>query len=122
MRRAIVPLLLVLILAGGLVYQLWYLPTRFAVDIGSGMLAKQLCSCLFVASRDLEDCRADQFESMDPIRVVVQSGAGQGGMKGGMKDAEAGGAEAGEPGVRAFVPGFGERFAGYRPGLGCTLE
>ncbi len=98
MRRALVPLLLVLVLAGGLVYQLWYLPTRFAVDIGSGMLAKQMCSCIFVAGRDVEDCRADQFESMDPIQVEV------------------------EQRVRAFVPGFGERFAVYREGFGCTLE
>lgn len=90
-----------LLLGGGIAYQVWYEPTRFKVDIGAGMLAKQLCSCVFVAKRDLEDCRADQFESMDPIQVELQRESGR---------------------VRAFLLGFGERVAVHREGLGCTLQ
>lgn len=92
---------LMLLLGGGIAYQLWYEPTRLAVGIGAGMLAKQLCSCVFVADRDLEDCRADQLESMDPIQVEL--------------DAE-------RARVRAFLPGFGERLAVHRDGLGCSLR
>jgi hypothetical protein len=79
----------------------WYLPTRNAVDIGAGMLAKQVCSCVYVAARDLADCRADQFPSMDPIRVEVLRDEGR---------------------VRAWIPALGERTAIHREGLGCVLE
>jgi hypothetical protein len=76
-------------------------PTRFAVGIGAGMLAKQVCSCIYVAKRNVEDCRADQYESMDSIRLEVLDA---------------------EERVRAWVPGFGERISIYREGFGCTLE
>ena len=79
----------------------WYLPTRAAVDIGAGLLAKQICSCVFVAERSVEDCRADQFEMMDAIRVEVRHDAGR---------------------VRAWLPALGTRTALYRDGLGCVLE
>ena len=79
----------------------FYRPTRHAVDIGAGMLAKQVCSCLYVAKRSVEDCRADQFESMDRIEVEVLRGEGR---------------------VRAWIPVLGARSAIYREGLGCTLE
>jgi hypothetical protein len=91
------------VLAAGLAFGLvsWYLPTRNAVDVGAGMLAKQICSCVYVAERDVADCRADQFSSMDPIRLEV------------LPD---------EKRVRAWLPALGERTAIYREGLGCTLE
>jgi hypothetical protein len=101
MRR--VALGLVLLLGVGLAagWFGWYRPTRFSVDIGAGMLAKQMCSCLFVAARAEGACRADQLASLDPIQLEVRS----------------------EPrAVRAFVPLFGERIAVHRDGLGCTLE
>ncbi len=89
------------LVAIGLVFWRWYLPTRTAVDIGAAMLAKQMCSCVYVANRDLADCRADQFPSMDPIELEI------------LRDQER---------VRAWVPGLGERTAIHREGLGCTLE
>ncbi len=92
---------LVLAIGTGLVWWQWYLPTRRAVDIGAAMLAKQICSCVYVASRELADCRADQFSSMDPIRVELQ------------RDQQR---------VRAWLPALGERFAAYREGFGCALE
>ncbi len=88
-------------IAMGLVVWRWYLPTRFAVDIGAAMLAKQVCSCVYVANRNLADCRADQFTSTDPIALEI------------LVDPER---------VRAWVTGFGERTAIHREGLGCTLE
>lgn len=85
----------------GLVFWLWYLPTRAAVDIGAAMLAKQVCSCVYVANRNVADCRADQFASMDPIELEI------------LDDPE---------GVRAWLTGFAERTAIHREGLGCTLD
>jgi len=94
------------LVAGGLVgvglvagYLLFYVPTRAAVHIGAGMLAKQVCSCVHIAGREVADCRADEFASMDPIQLELR-----------------------EARVRAFVPLFGERTAIHRDGLGCALE
>lgn len=85
----------------GLGFFRWYLPTRYAVDIGAAMLAKQVCSCVYLANRSVADCRADEFATMDPIRVEV------------LRDEER---------VRAWVPALGERSAIHHEGLGCTLE
>jgi hypothetical protein len=91
----------VLVLGLGFGVFRWYLPTRHAVDVGAAMLAKQVCSCIYVANRDVADCRADQFSSMDAIQVAV------------LRDEER---------VRAWIPGLGERTAIHREGFGCTLE
>jgi len=101
MRRVLVVLAVVVAVAAGAGYALWYVPTKRAVAIGTGMLAKQMCSCLFVAGRSRADCRADQFASMDPIEVEVLSAP---------------------DGVRAFVPLLGERTATRSAGGGCTLQ
>ena len=84
-----------------LLYWRWYLPTATAADIGEAMLAKQVCTCVYVANRNAADCRADQFPTMDLIKLEV------------LRDEER---------VRAWVPGFGERTAMHRAGLGCALE
>jgi hypothetical protein len=100
-RRVGAGLAAVLLVCFALAFYGWYLPTRRAVEIGVGMLAKQVCSCLYVARRELDDCRADQFASMDRIQLVVVEA---------------------EQRVRAFVPAFAERSAIHRDGLGCTLQ
>ncbi len=91
----------VLVSGLGLGFFRWYLPTRQAVDIGAGMLAKQVCSCIYVAGREVADCRADLFQAMDPIQLEVLRDEGR---------------------VRAWIPTLGERTAIHREGLGCTLE
>ena len=100
-KKIVVGVAIVAAVAIGLVFWRWYLPIRGAVDIGAGMLAKQVCSCVYVANRELADCRADQFASMDRIEVEV------------LRDVER---------VRAWLTGLGERTAIHREGLGCTLE
>ena len=82
-------------------YFRWWVPTRVAVDIGAGMLAKQVCSCMFVAGRELADCRADQFEMSDQVQVEI------------LHDPN---------GVRAWVPLLGERTAFHSEGFGCAFE
>jgi hypothetical protein len=54
-----------------------------------------------VAGRDVADCRADQFASMDRIQLEVLRDEGR---------------------VRAWVPAFGERSATFREDFGCSLE
>jgi hypothetical protein len=79
---------------------LWFLPSlRAEVQVGEGYLAKQVCSCMFVAGRDFAACRADVPEVMDPLS-----------------------AEPLADGVRAWLVGFGERTARYVPERGCALD
>ncbi len=92
---------LVLAIALVLLWTQWLAPTRNAVAIGTSMLAKQMCSCVFVAGRSQADCRADQFSSMDAITVELDRSARV---------------------VRAFVTGLGERSATYSEDLGCMLR
>ena len=66
--------------------------------IGAGYVAKEVCSCVFVAGRELEACRADIPPSMDRIQVELD------------KDR-----------VRAFLPGLTERIARSEPPFGCVL-
>jgi len=84
-----------------LVWFRWVLPLQNAVDIGSAMLAKQVCSCVYVAGREVATCRQDLTAETDPIKLEVL---------------------ADENRVRAWIPGLGNRSAIYRDGFGCTLE
>jgi hypothetical protein len=94
-------ILVVLALAGVIGWFAWLVPTRRAVDIGAAMMAKQICSCLHIAKRELQDCRADQFAAMDPIQIELLPAEGR---------------------VRAFVPLLGKCSAIHREGFGCSLE
>jgi hypothetical protein len=67
--------------------------------VGAGYVAKQMCSCLYVAEREFDACRSDLPDSMDDIRAEPL---------------------AGRPGVRARVIGL-ERLAVHTPGAGCRL-
>jgi hypothetical protein len=67
---------------------------------GAGYVAKQTCSCMYLAGRSFDACRADMPSSMDRIRAEVLDGS---------------------EGVRARVL-FLERRARHTPGRGCVLE
>jgi hypothetical protein len=75
---------------------------RQASEIGAGYLAKAACSCVYLAGRELEACRADlptYFSSMEA--ALLPDGGG----------------------VRARTALFDiERVARYGPGRGCRLE
>lgn len=95
MKRRLALGLLVVLLAGAAVA---YQRVRARALVGAGYVAKELCSCVFVAGRDAGSCRSDVPESMDRVEMEL------------LRD-----------GVRAFVTGFAERVARYEPGFGCTL-
>ena len=101
MRRAllVVAVALVVLLAAGAAYVLPGMLQRSSM--GSGYVAKTLCSCVFVAGRELAACRADLTADSDRVRAEVL---------------------AAERAVRAWVPLLAERRARYAEGTGCTLE
>ncbi len=68
-------------------------------SVGAGYVAKQMCSCLYVAEREFDACRSDIPDSMDRIDAEPLEG---------------------RPGVRAHTIGL-ERLAVHTPGAGCRL-
>ena len=96
MRRRLAFVVVALALAGAASA---YGHLRGMASVGAGYVAKEMCSCVFVAGRDLESCRPDVPESMDRVRAEL------------LPD-----------GVRGFVPALAERVARYEPGFGCTLH
>ncbi len=103
MRRALgwIGLALVLLMLGaGAVY----LPgIRQAAAVGAGFVAKQMCSCVYVAGRSFESCRPEMMEEMARVRSEALAG-GEG------------------AGVRAWVPLLAERRARFHEDFGCTLH
>lgn len=69
--------------------------------IGVAYVAKEVCTCVFVAGRELAACRADLAPSADLVRATVLDAP---------------------PGVHAWIPGLTERTARHSDGAGCTLE
>ncbi len=81
-----------------------YLPRlRQAAAVGAGFVAKQMCSCVYVAGRSFESCRPDMMEEMARIRSEALSGGE-------------------EIGVRAWLPLLAERRARFHEDFGCTLQ
>jgi len=95
--------LLLLLLAGALAFAGTYSRVRRMALPGAGYVAHQLCSCVHVAGRALDACRADLIAAVASVRSepIEQDG---------------------RPGVRAWVPIYAERVALYRPEIGCGLE
>ncbi len=94
MRWVLIALFWALLVGFALLYE-W---ARDRSEVGAGYVAKELCSCIFVAGRSLDSCRPDIPPSMDRVEV-----------------------ELGEDRVRAFVPYLEQRIARHEPPYGCTL-
>ncbi|MDH3642903.1 MAG: hypothetical protein OES38_12455 [Gammaproteobacteria bacterium] len=56
-----VGVLFVLVIVAGVLY------LKPQTDVGTGYVAKQVCSCVYLGERDYEQCRLDQPDFMDPI-------------------------------------------------------
>ena len=93
-RWVLIAVFWVLLVAGALVFE-W---ARERAAVGEGYVAKELCSCVFVAERSLASCRPDIPPTMDRVEV-----------------------ELGPDRVRAFVPYLAERIARFEPPFGCVL-
>ncbi len=69
--------------------------------IGTGYIAKQMCSCVFVAERDFTACRRDMPIDMARVHAaLLEHGSG----------------------IRAWLPAVVERTAHYTSSTGCTLD
>jgi len=89
-----------LVVVCGVGYFVWVRPFLALANVGVGFVAKEMCSCIYVAERSFDSCRPDMMESMDEIQAEILDEP---------------------PGVRAWVDGLGERRAHYRGEFGCSL-
>ncbi len=72
-------------------------------DVGGGLVAKEVCSCIHLGGRDFAACRADLMAvpGLDWLETApLEDGTG----------------------VRSGLPGFAPRVARAEPDRGCTLE
>ncbi len=101
MRRRLLWIALGLVGLIALAGLLWGPRAVGMAQVGTGYVAKQVCSCVYVAGREVDACRADLMPSMDPINAKL------------LRDRE---------GVRAsLLMGAVERTALHHVGSGCTL-
>lgn len=91
----------VLALVGGSVWQFWLKEQMAFAQIATAYVAKQTCSCRFVAERSLESCLVDFTQDVSQLEVseVPERRA-----------------------VKASALGLIVETASYRPGLGCALD
>ncbi|PHS26313.1 MAG: hypothetical protein COA85_06150 [Robiginitomaculum sp.] len=88
-----------LLLAGGLVWHFWGKGQLAYIEVATAYTAKQVCSCRFIAERELNTCLQDFTIDISRLDVV------QVGNK-----------------IRSTGPmGISSSMAQYRPGLGCSL-
>jgi hypothetical protein len=58
---------LAVLFALGVVAAIAYIKPQ--TDVGTGYVAKQVCSCVYVGERDFDQCRRDQPDYMAPIEA-----------------------------------------------------
>jgi hypothetical protein len=99
-RKIALGIVAVIVLSGVVGYFAYGRTFLAMANVGVGFVAKQMCSCIYVAERSFDSCRPDIFEAMDDVQAEVLEEP---------------------PGVRAWVPLIGERRAHYRGDFGCHL-
>ena len=100
MRRIVLWAAAVLLLAVLVAATVYGPRLRRMAGVGAGYVAKQTCSCMYLAGRSFDACRSDIPSSMDRIKAEVLDGL---------------------EGIRAHTL-FLERRAQHIPGRGCTLQ
>jgi phage terminase large subunit-like protein len=80
----------------------WFVSNLLAsARVGAAAMAKVSCSCVFVESRDLQECRKDNPPGFDGVAVSVDPA---------------------KKSVTGSVLGIVHRTATYTADYGCTLE
>jgi|GEM_PF-471580 len=109
--KALLIALLVLVMIGGGVWQFWLKQQVATAQIATAYGAKQVCSCQFVAERDLDSCLGDFTEDISAVSFSVSS-----------SQVTKNGATTQSKTVTASVlGGLIRNQARFEPGLGCTV-
>ena len=102
---------LALIVIGGAVWQFWLKRQIAMAEVATAYGAKQVCSCRFVAERELESCLGDFTENIGAVSFNVSSN----------QTVENGGRVKDETVTASVLGGLIKNRARFEPGLGCTV-
>ena len=109
--KALLIALLVLVMIGGGVWQFWLKQQVAFAQVATAYGAKQVCSCQFVAERELDSCLGDFTEDISAVSFSVSSSqVTQNGMSSQNKTVTA-----------SVLGGLIKNQARFEPGLGCTV-
>ena len=97
--KALLVIVIVLGLIGGLGWQFWLKGQVEYARVATAYSAKMVCSCLHVAERDMNSCKQDFTADMGAVSFSDDGQVTRAEVLGGLVRAE----------------------ARYEPGLGCTL-
>lgn len=93
------------------IWQFWLKPQVAFAQVATAYGAKQVCSCRFVAERELQSCFGDFTDDIGQIEFSVSSS----------RVTENGEARAGDTVTASVLGGFIKNQARFEPGLGCTV-
>ena len=96
--KAILILVAVLVVMAGAVWQFWLKAQVEFAQVGTAYGAKVVCSCRFVAEREMTSCQGDFTEDVSAFTFTETDNT-----------------------VTASVLGVISNTAIFEPGLGCTL-
>jgi len=68
--KALVIMMGVLAIAGACLWQFWLKDQVEAAKIGTAFAAQQVCSCRFVAERDMASCKGDFVRDVSPFTFI----------------------------------------------------
>ena len=109
--KTLLILLLVLVVIAGGVWQVWLKQQVAFAQFATAYGAKQVCSCRFVAARELQSCLGDFTEDVSQINFTVSSN----------RTTENGGDSADDTVTASVLGGLIQNQARFEPGLGCTV-
>lgn len=103
--------ILVLVIIGGGVWQFWLKQQVAFAQVATAYGAKQVCSCQFVAERDLDSCLGDFTQDISAVSFSVSSS----------QITQNGTSTQSKTVTASVLGGFVKNQARFEPGLGCTV-
>jgi hypothetical protein len=103
--------LFILIIVGGGVWQFWLKQQVAFAQVATAYGAKQVCSCQFVAERDLDSCLGDFTEDIGAVSFSVSSSQVN----------QTGTSSQSTTVTASVLGGLIKNQARFEPGLGCTV-
>jgi len=106
--KGLAALIILLGVGAALVWQFYLKDQAAFAKVATAYTAKMVCSCIFVAERELESCMTDFTEDITALDIEVKDHSGPSGQT---------------RTVIARAPfGLSRDTASFEPGLGCALS
>lgn len=100
-----------LILVGGATWHFWLKQQVASAEVATAYGAKQVCTCRFVAERELQSCLSDFTEDDSAVSFKISSS----------RTVENGRVAVDDTVTASVLGGLIKNRARFQPGLGCTV-